>query len=128
MDKTFQKFSDRVAQNPEQVLRYEFKGDPLLYSEADDVASRFVTPHGKPGAAKGMPRCDGCGGQRVFEVQLMPGLIFEVEKDEDLGFEEGMEWGTIVVGSCLRNCGEDGTVTFREEWVGVQWEEGVVRK
>lgn len=128
LDKTFQKFSDRVAQNPEQVLRYEFKGDPLLYSGTDNVATRFVVPHGKSGAVRGMPRCEKCGSQRVFELQLVPGLIYELEKDEAMDLEDGMEWGTIILGTCANNCGEAGTVSFREEWVGVQWEERVASK
>ena len=35
LDKTFQRFADRLAQNPEQVLRYEFGGKPLLYASSD---------------------------------------------------------------------------------------------
>lgn len=128
LDKAFQKFSDRVAQNPEQVLRYEFKGDPLLYSGTDNVATRFVVPHGKSGAVRGMPRCEKCGSQRVFELQLVPGLIYELEKDEAMDLEDGMEWGTIILGTCANNCGEAGRVSFREEWVGVQWEERVASK
>lgn len=128
LDKTFQKFSDWVAQNPEQVLRYEFKGEPLLYSGTDNVASRFVVPHGKSGAVRGIPRCETCGSQRVFELQLVPGLIYELEKDEAMELEDGMEWGTIILGTCVNNCGEGGRVSFREEWVGVQWEESVARK
>lgn len=127
LDKTFQKFSDRIAQNPEQVLRYEYKGEPLLYSGSDGVASRFVVPHGKSGAVRGMPRCEICGAQRVFELQLVPGLIYELEKDEAMDLEDGMEWGTVIVGTCSNNCGVAGQVSFREEWVGVQWEERVVR-
>jgi pre-rRNA-processing protein TSR4 len=123
LDKTFQKFSDRIAQNSEQVLRYEFKGQPLLYSGHDDVASRFVVPHGKAGAVRGIPRCQSCGAQRVFELQLVPGLIFELEKDEAMDLDDGMEWGTILVGTCTNNCGDAGQISFREEWVGVQWEE-----
>ncbi|EXJ84979.1 hypothetical protein A1O3_05654 [Capronia epimyces CBS 606.96] len=128
LDKTFQKFSDRIAQNPDQVLRYEFKGEPLLYSGTDGVASRFVVPHGKSGAIRGIPRCERCGAQRVFELQLVPGLIYELEKDEAMDLEDGMEWGTVILGTCANNCGEPGTVTFQEEWVGVQWEERVARK
>ncbi|KIW74628.1 hypothetical protein Z517_11398 [Fonsecaea pedrosoi CBS 271.37] len=130
LDKTFQKFSDRIAQNPEQVLRYEFKGEPLLYSGADEVATRFTVSHGRTGPVKGIPRCESCGSQRVFELQLVPGLIFELEKDDEnaMGLEDGMEWGTIIVGTCVNNCGDAGAVSFREEWVGVQWEERVVRR
>ena len=128
LDKTFQKFSDRIAQNPEQVLRYEFKGQPLLYSGSDGVASRFVVPHGKAGAVRGIPRCDSCGAQRAFELQLVPGLIYELEKDEAMDVDDGMEWGAIIVGTCVNGCGETGTISFREEWVGVQWEERVMKK
>lgn len=128
LDKAFQKFSDRIAQNPEQVLRYEFKGEPLLYSGTDNVASRFVVPHGKSGAVRGMPRCESCGAQRVFELQLVPGLIYELEKDQAMDLDDGMEWGTIILGTCVNNCGGPGQVSFREEWVGVQWEETVARK
>jgi pre-rRNA-processing protein TSR4 len=45
-----------------------------------------------------------------------------------MDLEEGMEWGTVLVGTCVNNCGDPGKVSFREEWVGVQWEERVVRK
>ncbi|KIX07621.1 uncharacterized protein Z518_02274 [Rhinocladiella mackenziei CBS 650.93] len=128
LDKTFQKFSDRIGQNPEQVLRYEFKGEPLLYSGTDSVASRFVVPHGKSGAVRGIPKCESCAAQRVFELQLVPGLIYELEKDEVLDLEDGMEWGTVILGTCVNNCGDPGKISFREEWVGVQWEERVVRK
>ena len=41
LDRTFQRFADRLAQNPEQVLRYEFGGDPLLYAGADDEVGRL---------------------------------------------------------------------------------------
>lgn len=60
----------------------------------------------------------------------MPYLIYELEKDDEEAMKldggEGMEWGTILVGSCSTNCGEEGENVFREEWAGVQWEEGGV--
>lgn len=36
-----------------------------------------------------------------------------------------MEWGTIILGVCSKNCAVVGEVAFREEWIGVQWEERV---
>ena len=75
-----------------------------------------------------------CGAKRVFECQLVPGAIRVLEDDDwpegEMDLEEGMEWGTVIVGVCGENCVEDGGrgVVFREEWVGVQWEERVVRK
>ncbi|KAL9110316.1 MAG: hypothetical protein Q9227_005047 [Pyrenula ochraceoflavens] len=143
LDATFQRFSDRLSQNPSQVLRYEFAGTPLLYSATDAVASRFLpsipahTSHlaGASESKNKMPRCESCGAERVFECQLVPGAISALEDGvEGLGVEEGMEWGTVIVGVCSANCGSDeeeageGKVGWREEWCGVQWEERVVRK
>lgn len=124
LDKTFLKFSDRLAQNPEQVLRYEWKGGPLLYSSTDEVGRRLAGTNGKMKSTTGMPRCESCGAERVFEVQLVPGAIAALEEG-DISVEDGMEWGSVIVGVCERNCGEVGDVVFREEWCGVQWEEGM---
>ncbi|GAB0132693.1 hypothetical protein EsDP_00001121 [Epichloe bromicola] len=117
MDATFQKFADRLAQNPDQVIRYEFGGTPLLYSKTDAVGDKL---------SKGsMPGCPNCGGRRTFEVQLTPNAIAELEAD-DMSLE-GMEWGTIIVCVCEKNCvpthvNHDET-GYMEEWAGVQWEE-----
>ncbi|KAK8204120.1 programmed cell death protein 2 [Phyllosticta capitalensis] len=141
LDKAFQRFADRLAQNPEQVLRYEWGGVPLLYSRDDEVGrllskssanttnSKVTTSSGADNALP-IPRCANCGASRVFEVQLVPQAIMELEADE-LSLE-GMEWGTIIVGTCGRNCvprdTKEGEVGYVEEWVGVQWEEVAARK
>ena len=138
MDKTFQRFADRLGQNPEQVLRYEFGGAPLLYSKNDAVGKLLATTaassHGgakskvTTGAATGtvgMPNCPNCSQARVFEVQIVPQAISELEVEET-GLD-GMEWGTIIVGVCSADCRErgigNGEWGWLEEWVGVQWEE-----
>ncbi|KAL1617176.1 hypothetical protein SLS54_007953 [Diplodia seriata] len=147
MDKTFQRFADRLAQNPEQVLRYEWRGEPLLYSRKDGVGRMLANDDEENddddddddegeekvktvGRAKGMPRCANCGAERVFEVQLTPQAIAELEAEE-LGLE-GMEWGTVIVGVCAKDCAargvKEGEVGYVEEWVGVQWEEVADRK
>lgn len=135
MDTTFQKFADRMAQNPEQVLRYEFSGQPILYSKTDAVgkklgagveAAKVQISAGK----SGMPKCANCGAERVFELQLTPHAIVELEAEE-LGLE-GMEWGTIIMGVCSKDCVargiKAGEVGYVEEYAGVQWEEQVSRK
>lgn len=134
IDSTFQKFADRLEQNPEQVIRYEFKGMPLLYSKADAVG-KLLVGHGsgngegkvrvENGSGGRIPRCANCGAGRVFEVQLTPHAIMELEREE--GGLDGMEWGTVIVGVCERDCNEKGVdgrgVGYVEEWAGVQWEE-----
>ncbi len=130
MDSTFQKFADRVGQNPEQVIRYEFAGQPLLYSKDDAVGKRLAAAGGPlagvgVSVSRGMPPCRNCGAARVFEVQMTPHAIAELETDvDDL---DGMDWGTVIVGVCERDCQERGVapgeVGYVEEWAGVQWEE-----
>ena len=137
LDKTFQRFADRLAQNPEQVLRYEFAGPPLLYSTKDAVG-RLLSPatQGKVqtstvrnattlSRAPKIPRCASCGAARVFEFQLTPHAITELEAD-NMGIE-GMDWGTVIVGVCSNDCQQsgktEGEMSYVEEWVGVQWEE-----
>ncbi|RDA87046.1 hypothetical protein CP532_3235 [Ophiocordyceps camponoti-leonardi (nom. inval.)] len=142
MDATFQKFADRIAQNPDQVLRYHFAGPPLLYSASDAVGRRLlataattVSGGGGGGGSKittstGFPACPRCAGSRCFELQLTPNAIVELEAGE-LGFE-GMEWGTIIVAVCATDCvphpSAKGEVYYLEEWAGVQWEELVNNK
>ena len=137
LDKTFQKFADRVGQNPEQVIRYEYRGKPLLYNDRDRVgktlaahsenaaSSQVKVTTGGPRGGAGMARCSHCGADRVFEVQLTPHAITELEAD-DMSID-GMEWGTILLAVCSKDCKPDdvseGDVGYLEEWVGVQWEE-----
>ncbi|KAI0838495.1 programmed cell death protein 2 [Hypoxylon sp. FL0890] len=135
MDAAFQRFADRLAQNPEQAIRYEFGGQPLLYSKTDAVGRLLAPATSNPssgngvttttGGTGGMPRCSNCGAPRTFEVQLTPHAITELEADEMS--LEGMDWGTIIVGVCERDCQArgvaEGQVGYLEEWAGVQWEE-----
>lgn len=141
LDKTFQRFADCLAQNPEQVLRYEFGGSPLLYSDTDAIGllfspspqssnSKITTTHKRHTtnttipAPVPLPPCPHCTSPRVFELQLTPGAILELEANET-GMD-GMEWGAVIVGVCAQDCalGGVGAVGYGEEWVGVQWEEG----
>lgn len=133
IDSTFQKFADRLSQNPDQCIRYEFGGQPLLYSKTDAVGKKL---HDVPagGVSKVLPRCGKCGSGRVFEVQLTPQTIVELEEgsEEAAGLNlEGMDWGTVIVGVCERDCCVDidgGEIAYVEEWVGVQWEELTSRR
>lgn len=115
------------------MLRYEFRGEPLLYSKTDDVGRAFPCASSSANIASRnaqsnrVPVCGNCGAKRVFEFQLTPHAISELEAEEE-GME-GMEWGTVVVGACDRGCVEkgvgEGNVGWVEEWVGVSWEESL---
>jgi len=135
MDAQFQRFADRLAENPDQCIRYEYGGQPLLYSKTDKVGVLLHVPSddgAKVKTAKGMPRCANCGANRTFEVQLTPQAIEELEAEEEDGGLDGMEWGTIIVGVCEKDCQERGVAVgeagYVEEWAGVQWEELTVKR
>ena len=122
LDTVFQKFADRVGQNPEQVLRYERDGTPLLYSHTDEVAKTLLNSK-KEFTSGRIPPCAGCGKrERVFEFQLMPHAISVLEGGST-GFD-GMEWGTVIVATCtcVPRARDANGVGWVEEWVGVQWE------
>jgi pre-rRNA-processing protein TSR4 len=138
LDKSFLRFSARLEHNPEQVLRYEFRGTPILYSTTDAVGKLFsqnaagsghvkVSTSANSSSVNRIPRCESCGRERVFELQLVPHAISVLEEGRSIGLGEkddaGMEWGTVILGVCNGDCGEEGVVSWREEWVGVQWEE-----
>ncbi|KAJ2777780.1 hypothetical protein H4R18_004975 [Coemansia javaensis] len=93
-DAAFARFARTASRNPEQVMRYQFGGAPLLYTardetarllgaaapgheqHADDSDSDGDDGHGAWGYSPGgLPRCPRCGGRRVFECQLMPALL-----------------------------------------------------
>ncbi|EDO16861.1 hypothetical protein Kpol_1024p14 [Vanderwaltozyma polyspora DSM 70294] len=111
-DDVFQKFQEIVGYNPFQVLRYDFGGKPLLYASSKvDYDKAVPSPSYNPSS------------KRVFEMQLMPKMILDLE--ETVSLEDSMEWGTILVytdiGNCIPKFDENG-VGYVEEVVKVQWE------
>lgn len=111
-DDVFQKFQEVVGYNPNQVLRYEFGGKPLLYAQSKVSFEKIVSnPAYNPSS------------KRVFEMQLMPKMILDLE--ENVSLVDGMEWGTILVFTDIENYTpkfDENGVGYVEEIVKVQWE------
>ncbi|KAK6363114.1 hypothetical protein TWF730_000559 [Orbilia blumenaviensis] len=125
MNAAFLNFQSITSQNPEQVLRYERKGVPLLYSRDDSIGKLLANPKsGTDISLSKTPRCSNCGRGRCFEIQLMPHAISVLEEGTEGALDEGMVWGTIIVGTCEADCPLAGSEkgAYVEEWVGVQWE------
>lgn len=78
MEKAFRGFQKRLAAAPEQVLRYEIDGIPLV--------PRAVKVEGDPEATGGGV-CSRCGEKRVMEVQIMPPLLYYMAPDAGLSEE-----------------------------------------
>lgn len=88
-DATFAKFKDCIALNPEQMLRYNRGGEPLWISAQNQLHIGAV------------PDCERCGARRQYEFQIMPQLLNDLEC-------RTIDWGVIVVYSCMRHCGLNG--------------------
>lgn len=106
MDKEFKAFLERVEIEPRQCVRYEWAGQPLLYNRLQQQTQ----PLGG--------YCTHCKSPRVFELQLMPHILYI------LPTEEGMEFGTILVFVCKNDChpGHPEQVSYVQEEVIVQFE------
>ncbi|XP_072029783.1 programmed cell death protein 2-like isoform X2 [Amphiura filiformis] len=88
-DKYFHKFSKKLALCPEQCIRYSLNGSPL-----------FLTSPNQSNLS--IPCCDHCGASRIFELQLMPGMVslLKVSHDADIS----IEFGVVLVYTCRDSC------------------------
>eukprot|EP00002_Diphylleia_rotans_P038295 TRINITY_DN8690_c0_g1_i1.p1 TRINITY_DN8690_c0_g1~~TRINITY_DN8690_c0_g1_i1.p1 ORF type:complete len:397 (-),score=67.78 TRINITY_DN8690_c0_g1_i1:63-1253(-) len=91
-DKAFYKFQKLISINPDQCIRYgRFEGArPVWVSEQNQTRESDIPP------------CESCGGQRVFEFQILPQLLYFLQKKEDP--EKLIDFGTLVIYSCSKSC------------------------
>ncbi|KAI8825764.1 programmed cell death protein 2 [Fimicolochytrium jonesii] len=109
VDKAFLKFQKRVLREPEQVIRYA----RVSYEDGKDPEPLWVSDSGKP-QAEHIPACPHCHGPRVFEFQAMPQLLNVLDINHFTS--DALDWGTIIVYSCVGNCQPEGQ-TYMEETV-----------
>jgi len=110
MDKhMFMKFQRRLERSPTQVLRYCWGGKPLWISEPPEEVRSPAWP----------PPCSRCGAPRVFEAQLLPTLLYEVQRRcPERAAEAEIDMGTVVIYTCSKDCAGEGEPC--EELVVVQ--------
>lgn len=111
-DDVFQKFQEIVGYNPGQVLRYDFGGKPLYYAKTPKEFEELVARPAYNPTSK-----------RIFEMQLMPKMIMDLE--EEVSLTSGMDWGTIMIYTDVENYIPDfdeNDVGYVQEIVKVQWE------
>ncbi|CAM6024131.1 unnamed protein product [Sphagnum balticum] len=92
-DQTYLNFKKKLDLSPEQCFRYCFGGPPLWAMEAHDEPDK----------------CGACGGPRVYEMQLMPPLLYflqQASKDLPPSAYGPSEWSwfTLLVYSCAQSC------------------------
>ncbi|WOK91336.1 programmed cell death protein 2 [Canna indica] len=97
-------FQERISKCPNQVLRY-----------CRDLMAKPLWPLsiGRPSVAN-IPKCNYCNGPLCYEFQIMPQLLyyFGVKNDPD-----SLDWGTIVVYTCLASC--QSSISYKEEFAWV---------
>ena len=98
-DPTFTKFKDRIARDPEQILRYARHDTEPLWPVSTSQCSS-------------VPPCCTCGAPRSFEFQLLATLLYVL----GLG-DKDMDWATIAVYTCSGDCEVDSYV---EEFAWIQ--------
>lgn len=107
VDKEFLNFQDRIRLEPEQVIRYttNLNDQPL-----------WISSEGKDPK---VPNCEYCGSERVFELQILPQLLFYLKPDRlqldiDKKNFEPMEWGTLIIYTCKNSCNSVDTGHSKE--------------
>jgi hypothetical protein len=115
LSKELTKFLDRCEDNPEQIVRYQFQGLPLDYSSRRILHSETTID---PRSKMTIPNCGFCNSPRVFEFQLMPAVLsvlpvesmapkaekLDANKSHPSNWFSGMEFGTVQVFTCSKNC------------------------
>jgi len=107
-DDLLHKMVEVIQRNPGQVLRYtrQCGVSPLLLQPIQETK---------------IPCCRYCGSSLTFELQLLPSLVSQLRVDEGEVDGPPVEFGTVLVYSCLASCwGDVGGP--REEIVIVQGE------
>ncbi|KAG7399791.1 programmed cell death protein [Phytophthora boehmeriae] len=109
------RFQKRISRCPLQCLRYDYGGEPLW-------------PVVIPPSLK-VPACSGCGGERLFEMQLTPTINYFLKVDEYAAADAksssnpsiatadtendatkpvmppgGMDWLSLIVYCCSNSC------------------------
>lgn len=104
-DAVFARFMKIISVCPEQILRYCRGGKPLFISEPPANMPQVISA------------CASCGGPRTFELQLMPALVSLLQGQSS---EMQLEFGTVLVYTCLRSCWTSGSNKAVEEFCYVQ--------
>jgi len=101
-DEMFLKFKEKIANYPDQVMRYN-KGDKPLWVSALNIP-------------KSVPDCELCGAKRKFEFQIMSQMLNHLHLDNIS--DQGVDWGTLAVYACEDNC--DLGKAYKKEWIWKQ--------
>lgn len=113
IDEVFVKFQQVMEREPDQILRYaRGDGSKPLWVNSNGILEE-----------KDVPKCQHCGGERVYEFQILPQLLYQL-KIEDR--PDPMEWENMVAFTCKNSCVKEG-VTYYEEFLVQQTTTGLFK-
>lgn len=97
-DKHYIRFLTRVELAKDQVLRYSrWNEKNVLWVHSDKILDDDA-----------VPACPHCGGERKFEFQVLPQLLFYLHVDQKSSLseisEKSCEWGTLAIYTCVNSC------------------------
>lgn len=134
--KKFQKYV--TADRPGQCVRYNRGAEPVLFSNLSTSIWHSDRSYNSPQLA-----CSNCGAARIFEFQLMPGLISHLssksvpsskkkgtkltkqlleECAKGIGELPALDFGTVLIYTCQRDCTGHSQVSYMTELIAVQIE------
>ena len=102
-DELVHKFITRVQSCPEQLIRYNREGSPLLLQSLKEC----------------LPQCRYCGCKLVYEMQLMPHLSQRLKLVDSQHDGSLTEYGTVLIFTCSKSCWNIADFPH-EEYVVVQ--------
>ena len=88
-DKSFYKFYKKIQLSPEQCIRYNLGGSPLLSDPSFTI-----------------PQCEKCRKPRQFEMQIMPPLISILQLKGSA--THPLDFRTVLIWTCQGDCVEGG--------------------
>ena len=110
MGKKYTQFKETTKLAPDQVIRYQRLGKPLWISDKE-------IPE-----AKDIPDCELCGAPRIFEFQIMPQMLNNLDLDslsrESNLSADGIDWGVLSIYTCSRSCNEGSA--YKQEFLWKQ--------
>uniref|UniRef100_A0A3Q2T1K8 Programmed cell death 2-like n=1 Tax=Fundulus heteroclitus TaxID=8078 RepID=A0A3Q2T1K8_FUNHE len=106
-DAVFSRFMKTISVCPQQIIRYCRHRKPLFISKMPSNNSHVVSV------------CSSCGEPRTFELQLMPALVYLLQRI-DSNLAKKLEFGTVLVYTCTNSCWTAGSKFPVEEFCFVQ--------
>ncbi|KAL8137103.1 hypothetical protein V2J09_003104 [Rumex salicifolius] len=91
-------FQERIGRAPEQVIR--------------DSGARPLWPmsSGRPSKTD-IPKCSYCGGERNFEFQILPQLLYYFGVQNETN---SLDWASIAIYTCVDSC--EASAAYKEEF------------